>query len=253
MINEQLLKLDLSEKEIAVYLALLQRGKATAAQLSRVTGINRTTVYSVAKELAEKDLIVEDLGATPSMLVALPPQHLKDVITKDEQKIQEKKNLVDKLIPQLFALAQDTQYSPPRIKFTAEEDLDQYLYQQSKLWTESLMKYDQTWWGLQDVTFAEHYADYIDWHWSWAPKNMLLKMVADESKAEQALARKGYARRHIKYWKGAENFTAGMWICGDYVIMAVTSQRPHYLVEIYDTVLAHNMRELFKRIWEELD
>ena len=34
--------------------------------------------------------------------------------------------------------------------------------------------------------------------------------------------------------------------------MIITNQQPHYLVEIHDTALAHNLREVFKGIWNTL-
>jgi len=40
---------------------------------------------------------------------------------------------------------------------------------------------------------------------------------------------------------------------GSYVIFIMTKQRPFYLVEIHDSVIAHNSRELFKTIWEKIN
>ena len=55
--------------------------------------------------------------------------------------------------------------------------------------------------------------------------------------------------KQIKFWKNSNNFTATTWVAGDYLIMTVTNQHPHYLVQIHDATLAHNMREMFKGIW----
>ena len=38
-------------------------------------------------------------------------------------------------------------------------------------------------------------------------------------------------------------------ILEDYIVMASTRQHPFYLVEIHDATLAHNMREVFKKLW----
>ena len=62
MINELLTQLGFGEKEIKVYLTLLQHGKLSPASLAKIVGLNRSTVYSVAKELKEKGVIAEDLG-----------------------------------------------------------------------------------------------------------------------------------------------------------------------------------------------
>lgn len=40
------------------------------------------------------------------------------------------------------------------------------------------------------------------------------------------------------------------WVAGDYVINIITSHKPHYLVEIKDAVMAENLREMLKGMWE---
>ncbi|NQS89510.1 TrmB family transcriptional regulator, partial [Patescibacteria group bacterium] len=45
MIQELLKQLGFKEKEIAVYIAVLQKGKVSPAEVAKTTGINRTTVY----------------------------------------------------------------------------------------------------------------------------------------------------------------------------------------------------------------
>ena len=56
-------------------------------------------------------------------------------------------------------------------------------------------------------------------------------------------------RRQIRFWEGDSDFTGTLWMVGDYIIMIQTVERPFYLVEIHDAVLAHNMREVFKKLW----
>lgn len=45
------------------------------------------------------------------------------------------------------------------------------------------------------------------------------------------------------------NFTATTWICGDSQIMISTRQHPFYLVEIHDKTMAHNTKEIFRKLW----
>jgi hypothetical protein len=54
----------------------------------------------------------------------------------------------------------------------------------------------------------------------------------------------------IKFWKKDFNFTATNGILGDYVILVMTKQRPHYIVEIHDAVYAENMRQVFRNLWD---
>lgn len=81
---------------------------------------------------------------------------------------------------------------------------------------------------------------------------MELKLLSNKSPIEKKMKKKKYQQRHIKFWNDTKKITATTWITGDYLIMIITNQRPHYLVEIHDATLAHNMREMFKGFWKKV-
>jgi hypothetical protein len=251
--NQLLSELGFSVKETSIYLAILQSGKITPAQIAKLTKINRTTVYAVAKELQRRGVISEDLGSTPAQLIALPPEDLANIIRNDEKDLESKRVLVDKAIEGLSSLAKATKYQVPKIVFIEEEQLEDYLYKQTPLWNKSLLEVDPTWWGFQDPSLVEHYQGWIDWYWQEAnPTSIDLKLLTSQGDIEQEMKKREYLRRQIKFWKEATDFSATTWINGDYVVMIMTSARPHYLVEIHDKVMAHNLRQLFKGIWNSI-
>lgn len=252
LIENLLKELGFKEKEVQVYLTVLEQGKTTPANVARLTGINRTTVYSIAKELLDKGVIVEDLGGPQSFLVALPPEDLKNLARNEERELQNKKILIDQAISELQTFTKDTKYSIPKITFIYEEDIEDFLYKQAPEWSKSIMDADGVWWGFQDPSFVPRYQKWIDWFWKeCAPKNLVLKLLTNQSKFEQEMAKRGYERRLIKFWEKAGNFTATTWVNGNYLILIMTDKRPHYLVQIHDATLAHNMREMFKSIWND--
>jgi len=253
MIQQLLKQLDFSEKEIEVYIAILQKGKIAPADVAKITGINRTTVYSIAKELVKRGIISEDLGGSTRYLISMPTQDLKLLVQKQEQELEQKKSTINKAIKELQTLAKDAKYSIPKIVFIDEKGLEKYLRKQCKAWSDSVMKTDKIWWGFQDHTFVEYYEKWIDWYWQTiAPEKLHLKFLSNKSSIEKSMKKKGYSQRKIKFWSQAKKFTASTWVAGNYLIMIITNQRPHYLVEIHNVVLAHNMRELFKGIWKQI-
>ncbi len=254
MIEKILHELGLKEKETKVYLTILEQSKITPARVAGLTGINRSTVYSIVKDLLEKGIIIEDLGNKQTYLIALPPEDLKNLTRKEEQRLQIKKQLVDQAIGELKKLVKDARYPIPKISFIYEEDLEDYLYKQASVWSDNIMKNDSIWWGFQDPSFVKRYADWIDWFWKkCAHKKLSLRLLTSESKAEIEMRTKGYDRRLIKFWDKGESFTATTWVTGDYLILIVTDQKPYYLVQIHDSRMAQNMRELFKAIWEDIE
>ncbi|MCL5435783.1 MAG: helix-turn-helix domain-containing protein [Patescibacteria group bacterium] len=249
MIEDLLNKLDFNKKQSTVYLAVLKYGKITPSMLADITKLNRTTVYSVTKELSAMGVIGEDLGGPQLYLVAKPTQDLESLIKKEERKLEEKREIVKRAVKELQGIAKTAKYPIPKITFVQEEEVENHLYKATPKWDESILQYDGIWWGFQDQTFVQHYEDWIDWYWETGSKPQTkLKLLSNEA-AEQ-IKKKKFSRREIRFWQESHDFQATTWILGDYVVMISTSQRPRYLVEIHDAVLAHDMREVFKGIWK---
>lgn len=248
MVNDLLKQLGFGDKEVSVYLTLLQHGKLTPASLAKIVNFNRTTVYSIAKDLAAKGIIAEDLGGSSMLLVAKPPQDLMLLAQTEEKQLEEKRAIIKNAVEELQSLAKPTQYMVPKIIFVAQDQVSDHLYSQTPAWDKSMLEYDGTWWGFQDRTFVQNYEKWIDWYWEKGSDiRIKLKLLSNEA-AEQ-IKKKKFQQRQIRFWDKSHNFQATTWILGDYVVMIVTNQKPHYLVEIHDKVLANDMREVFKGIW----
>jgi len=250
MIQEKLKQLGFNEKEIEIYLKILELGKTTPSQIARETKINRTTVYAIAKNLIDNDIIAEDLGGKNLFLVALPIENLKQFTKKDEEKLNKKKKIIDDAILELNGMSiTNKSYSVPKIRFVEEADMENYLYKNLSKWYESSKKYDGICWGFQDQSFAEKYKKWIEWAVEMFPENKV-NLFSNRSQIEKSMNNKRLKKvRAIKFWKKDIDFSASTWVMGKFLIMLITSQKPNYLVEIHDEVMAHNMREVFKNIW----
>ena len=246
---ESLKKLGFNDKEAEVYLAILKQGKASPALISRLTKINRSTVYAVAKNLEEKGIVAQDLAGKIIFFTALPLENLNTIIKKEEDVIEEKKKIIALAIAELTPLTKGKNYSVPKIRFVEDDDIENFLYQQMQKWNDNARQTDGACWGFQDHTFAEKYQKWI----LWANKTFKLKvnLLSNDSKIEHKLKKEFDEARKIVFWKKDVDFSSSIWIMGDYLIMIITRQKPYYLVEINDTVLAYNLREVFKQIWKE--
>jgi len=250
MIGDSLKKLNFTDKEVDIYLGVLKNGKITHTDLAKYSGINRTTVYSVADELIKKGVIAEDLSGPTTYLVALPPEDLDILIKKQQKEVEEQKKVVDTAIKELKKIAGEVRYSIPKVRFIPEEDLDNFLYKQAPVWNASLIKTKTKHLGFQDPSFAEHYNQWIDWYWTNAPKEIELNLLSNPADIEKVMAKRKYTRRKIKNFKKNIPFTATTWVMGDYYVMLVTDKRPHYAIEIHNPVIAENQREVFKELWQ---
>lgn len=248
-IEEVLKTLGLKEKDRLVYQTIAENGKIAPARISRLTKINRTTVYSITSELKRKGLIREGVGDKVTYWSVANDADLDRVITRERETLAKKEETVQTLKEVLKNMPSSKTFSIPKIRYIEEDELDSYLYEATPKWEESLGKTDPTWWGFQDHTFVEHFEKWIDWYWRRAPKEFDLKLFSNDSTIEKHMVEKQFTKRQIRFWDEKTDFTGTLWITGDYVTMIQTNERPFYLVEIHDRVLAHNMREVFRRLW----
>jgi hypothetical protein len=61
------------------------------------------------------------------------------------------------------------------------------------------------------------------------------------------------SNRVIKYIDTKKHsFTASNMVLGDYILYIAANEKPYYMIEIHDRVMAHNLRETFKMLWEKI-
>lgn len=95
--KEALQMLGLNEKESAVYLALLQLGRAAAYSVAVKSGLKRPTTYVILEELIKKGLVVQVPREKKQLYIARPPEEAFAVA-------QERLDLAKQKLPELLAL-----------------------------------------------------------------------------------------------------------------------------------------------------
>ncbi len=121
MIQDILAELNFSDKEVAVYLAMIRTDQATAFTISKETDINRTTVYDVLDTLIEKGLASKVTKMTKTYFYALPPEKLVNYLDREkrqyENKIDSQKEKIKKIMPELLSMQNINSVNKPKIKF----------------------------------------------------------------------------------------------------------------------------------------
>lgn len=252
MLDYDLKILGFTDKEEAVYLEVLKRGKTSPGIVARTTGINRATVYSVAKTLIEKGVIAGDLGGRSMYLTALPPTQLHAMVEREQRILLEKQEAAERAAEVLRPLLKETQYSIPKIRFIDESQMEEYLYDNIDKWNSSALEFDGIHWGFQDHSYAMHFHEWIDEFWRRSPSGIKVRLLSNRSEIEQRISKRGYRERGIAFWKQEFDFTATIWAVGHYIVLIYTQERPFYLIDIFNPVFAENMRSLFRSLWEEV-
>lgn len=97
-------KLGLSDKEVAVYTALLRLGSASVRQIADAAKVNRGTTYDILKALMEDGLVSYVNKETKHFFAAEDPTHLKELVRKQQERLQEVEGELETHIPELQSL-----------------------------------------------------------------------------------------------------------------------------------------------------
>ncbi len=155
MLDSLFSEIGLNKNEQVVYLAVLEAGKIAPQRVARLTGINRTTVYSIARKLTGLGLVNEDVGQKVTYLVANDPKKLTAIYAQEAAQLERRRVAAERLAAELVNIPRKAGYSVPRIKFIEERDLSDYLYAEYRSWSDRALKIDNTWWCFQDHSLTE--------------------------------------------------------------------------------------------------
>ncbi|MFH1522486.1 MAG: helix-turn-helix domain-containing protein [Patescibacteria group bacterium] len=108
-------KLGLTDKELNVYLKLLEYGAISVRSLAELTGLNRGTTYDVLKRLQEIGLVSYYVAETKQKFIAEDTDKLMELVRDKEDDIIKIKERLSELIPELKSL-QDKNDSKPATK-----------------------------------------------------------------------------------------------------------------------------------------
>lgn len=101
MKEEALRKFGLTDREIKIYLTLLESGQSLASKISEKTGIPRTLVYDILENLLNKGIVSYVIKSNKKYFSAVGPKNLIGVLRNQEN---EKEQLIKQALPELLIL-----------------------------------------------------------------------------------------------------------------------------------------------------
>ncbi len=104
MLELDMQKLGLNEKETLVYLAALELGYASAQNIAKKAGINRATTYFVIEGLMKRGLMTQIEKDKKTFFAAEEPKGLSVIVERKERDAEEMKNILKNILPQLESI-----------------------------------------------------------------------------------------------------------------------------------------------------
>lgn len=94
--------LGISEREAKLYLAMLEYGEVTANEMLRITGVQRSKIYSILSRMVVHGLCHERIEGRYRFFTAIPPQEVKAALQREwdaehQHRMDSAENIFDKL------------------------------------------------------------------------------------------------------------------------------------------------------------
>ncbi len=233
--KELLTELNLSEREAALYLALLENGQGTPTTLSQKTGLKRPTVYLDLESLRRKKLVGLSFKGKRTIYVPESPHRLRSGL--DEQK-----KTLDVLLPALTAL--EKKGDKPQVRFF---DNRKDIY---RMWTHEIWTYPENFYithlNLLDKAFPQLVSDYERVIRSGSLK--LVRELYTATPEDIVLAKKlQRENHHIRIMPKGTEFELDISIWKDGI--ALFSSKDVSMLVISGDAVVKSFMTLFRTIW----
>jgi HTH-type transcriptional regulator, sugar sensing transcriptional regulator len=123
MLNKELEKLGLSEKEANVYLAAIQTGPSSVQKIAQKSKVNRATTYVIIESLMEMGMMSTYDEGKKTFYTAEKPHRLIEYFSQKEEELHEKIDKLKKIVPELNLLYNDFSDKPKVRYFEGIEGL----------------------------------------------------------------------------------------------------------------------------------
>lgn len=112
----ELVNLGLSEKEAAVYLALLEISPASIQDIATKANVNRATTYLLVESLSKRGIASTTQKDAKQLFVAEPPERLVTILRLQRQELEEKERELVSTMP-FFNALYNSKADKPQIQY----------------------------------------------------------------------------------------------------------------------------------------
>ncbi|PIV50653.1 hypothetical protein COS18_04385 [Candidatus Falkowbacteria bacterium CG02_land_8_20_14_3_00_36_14] len=234
-IDKTLKQFGLNPKEINVYLALLQLGRASVLLIAKKAGIKRPTAYLILEDLMEKGLVSKIPRKHKTLFMAENPKILMQIADR-------RKKEVEKIIPNLLGIYNTKPNKPSVQMYEGREGVDQVY--------NMIMKSKEVWWFGNLETVYNNFRHVFDgFEKLIAQKKIILRDFIGNTDWENKYAQTGQKSNHeIRISTLPINIDFSLF---DNKVAILSLQEDLYAVLIEDKRIADSLRSLYELAWRK--
>ncbi len=242
-ITPSLLKsLQLNDDQAAVYLATLELGEASILEISRKSGVKRSSIYNFIDELKSRGLIIETTKKKRNVFSASSPRSFIEI---EQTRLKD----LQRLLPELEAV-ENTSRTKPRVTFYNGVDGIKHVY------AESMSERDTTINGFADFeagikVLGENF--YMDYYLPERVKRGILYrgILRDDEMAKKYQQRNNKDLRDSKIMPG-KGISTEIDIFNNKVALMSFRAKVPFAVLIEDQDIAESLRTVWQQLWDRL-
>ena len=230
----------LSDKEAAIYLAVLTDSGITIKALAEKTRINRTTLYPIAEGLLRRGVLAQFKGRRGVQFVAAEPSALL-------QKIEYLKKSFTEALPEFAALERRSPRTP-RVRYYQGREGYLSVLADTLAAGVSEIRYLGSAQKLNDVV-SEKYIEQVYIPTRVAKGISFRQLVLDDAFSRKLVSKDAHELRMTKFLPSTSRFSANIIIYGDKVAYC-TSEKELTCVLIESAEIAEIEHNSFQLLWD---
>ncbi len=240
ILEKALQQLGLSEKEIIVYLSILELSRGTALQISRETNLKRPTVYVNLESLIQKKLIHKVPKGTTTLYVAEDPSNILE-------SLREREKTIENIIPLLKAVY-SVRKNKPQIRFYEGKDGVRKIYTELRRAKKYILFYG----SLKDVT--KGYSDVMLNYRVVKKMGITVKEIMSsqpfDKKYAQEIKNFGNPKHTVRLLKENTFFPLDSAIVDDTKLVFMSLEGSHFGLVIESKDIAQSYKMLYELAWQ---
>ncbi len=242
-IIEVLRKLELSEYESKVYLALISLGEATSGEILTKSNINSGKIYLILESLAKKGLVTEVVKNKVRHFSAVNPRSIKKYLDQKQKEFDDKRKLFDHVLPDLLKSFSRSTSTPEIRVYTGFEGMksafDQEIFRYAK--NKELLVYGILNYDIHNQSLVRYFTTKV--FGERDRKGVKVRKIVSKYGKENIVETKAKVK-HIDY---DSFFTYN--VIGDLVILAIWTEEPIFIT-IVSKEVSEGLRQNFNSIWK---
>lgn len=242
MKEEALRKFGLSDREIRVYLALLEFNEALASKISEKTNIPRTLVYDILENLLSRGIVSYVIKSNKKYFSATHPNNLINVLRNQQY---EREQLIKQALPELLKLKNEKLGEKVKIEVYEGKEGIKTVFNDVLRTGKEFLCFGSTGISPQIIPY-----DLTRFHKERIKRKINWKVIYNDDELGRIRGKEvsKWEYSHVKYMKKTSPTTT---YCYDDKVSIVLWMKERLLALIIeDKIIAKSFKEFFNILWK---